>query len=228
MRILIVEDDPLLADAITRLMRSRHHLADQVSRASEAEAALEQESFDLMILDIGLPGIDGFELLRRLRAKDIHVPVLVLTARDAVEDRVTGLELGADDYLVKPFANQELLARVLALSRRSRNMTIGDKRSHGPLELDLGAHRASLRGIELDTPQREWDLLLLLVENEGRILGKERIVSALCTWEKELSPNAVEVYISRLRSKLEHAGIRIRTVRGLGYMLENWFDDSTT
>jgi len=226
MHILIVEDDPLLADAITQLLRSRHHLVDAVTRAETAEDAIEQESFDLMILDIGLPGIDGFELLRRLRAKNRQVPVLVLTARDAVEDRVTGLELGADDYLVKPFANEELLARLLALSRRSRNLTMGHKYRYGSLELDLGARRASLRGVVVDTPQREWDLLRLLVENEGRILSKERIVAELCTVEKELSANAIEVYISRLRPKLDPAGIHIRTVRGFGYMLEPWLDDA--
>jgi len=228
MHILIVEDDPLLADAITQLLRSRHHLVDAVTRAETAEDAIEQESFDLMILDIGLPGIDGFELLRRLRAKNRQVPVLVLTARDAVEDRVTGLELGADDYLVKPFANEELLARLLALSRRSRNLIMGHKYRYGSLELDLGARRASLRGVVVDTPQREWDLLRLLVENEGRILSKERIVAELCTVEKELSANAIEVYISRLRPKLDPAGIHIRTVRGFGYMLEPWLDDAAS
>ncbi|MCK9380955.1 MAG: response regulator transcription factor [Sulfuritalea sp.] len=225
MRILIVEDDPLLADALTQLLRSRHHAADTVTTAEMAEDAVDHENFDLMILDIGLPGMDGFELLRRLRAKNRHVPVLVLTARDAVEDRVAGLELGADDYLVKPFANEELLARLLALSRRSRNLTMGHKYSYGPLELNLEARSASLRGVVVDTPQREWDLLRLMVENEGRILGKERIVAELCAVEKELSANAIEVYVSRLRQKLEPAGIRIRTVRGFGYMLEPWLDD---
>ena len=224
MHILIVEDDPLLADAITQLLRSRHHLADIVRRAEQAETMIEQESFDLMILDIGLPGMDGFELLRRLRARNRHVPVLVLTARDAVEDRVTGLELGADDYLVKPFANEELLARLLALSRRSRNMSLGGKYSHGPLELDFGRRRAFLRGVAVETPQREWDLLRLLLENEGRILARDRIVSELCALDRDLSPNAIEVYVSRLRTKLEPAGIRIRTVRGFGYMLEPWLD----
>lgn len=226
MRILIVEDDPLLADAITQLLRSRNHVADAVGSAETAETVIDQESFDLMILDIGLPGIDGFELLRRLRAKNRHVPVLVLTARDAVEDRVTGLELGADDYLVKPFANEELLARLLALSRRSRNMTMDHKHRYGPLALNLEARRASIRGVVVDTPQREWDLLRLMVENEGRILSKERIVAELCAVDQEISANAIEVYVSRLRQKLDPAGVHIRTVRGFGYMLEPWLDES--
>ena len=144
----------------------------------------------------------------------------MLTARDALNERVRGLNLGADDYLTKPFAAVELLARVQALVRRSRGQS-AQRREHGPLTLDEEAHRAWLDGQPLDLPRREWAILQFLLDNPDRVLSKERIVAAICSWDSDMSENAVEVYVSRLRTKLEPAGIRIRTVRGLGYMLED-------
>lgn len=223
MRLLIVEDDPLLADGLTQTLRRQGYLPDCVSTAEQAEAAVSQESFRLVILDVGLPGMDGFELLRRWRAAGQSVPVLVLTARDALSDRVFGLNLGADDYLTKPFATEELLARVAAIVRRSRSLA-AMCRTHGPLALDLSARRATLFGQVIDLPLREWAILEVLMDNVGRVMSKDQIVGGVCTWEDELSPNAVEVYVSRLRTKLESAGISIRTVRGFGYMLEAFRD----
>ncbi len=220
MRTLIVEDDPLLADGLAQLLRGAGFNADFVGSAEQAEAALAAESFDLMVLDIGLPGMDGLELLTRLRARHNPIHVLMLTARDALNERVRGLNLGADDYLTKPFAAVELLARINALVRRSRGQA-GQRREFGPLTLDEEARRAWLAGQPVELPQREWAILQFLIDNPERVLSKERIVAAICSWDRDMSVNAVEVYISRLRTKLEPGGIRIRTVRGLGYMLEN-------
>ena len=223
MRILIVEDDPVLADGLTQALRCRGHNADCVGSGERAEAALAAENFELVVLDIGLPGIDGFELLRRWRARGQSIPVLVLTARDALNERVFGLNLGADDYLTKPFAIEELSARIAALGRRGQ-ASVGPRREHGPLVLDEGARRAFIRGEPVELPLREWAVLAFLIKNVERVVSKEQIVSAVCSWDETMSPNAVEVYVSRLRAKLESAGIRIRTVRGFGYMLEEWKD----
>jgi DNA-binding response OmpR family regulator len=145
--------------------------------------------------------------------------VLVLTARDALNEKVRGLNLGADDYLTKPFSSEELLARVSALARRMRSH-LGRQRTHGPLTLDEEAHRAWIDGKPLDLPLREWTILIFLLDNVERVVSKERIARALCNWEQDMSGKAIEVYVSRLRSKLEMCGIFIRTVRGIGYMLE--------
>jgi two-component system OmpR family response regulator len=195
------------------------------ARGEEAVAAALHEKFDLVILDIGLPQMDGFEVLRRLRSsasdKTGPTPVLVLTARDAVEDRVRGLDLGADDYMVKPFAMPELTARVRALLRRSQAHG-GPRITHGPLTLDTVARRAFLRNDPLELAAREWAVLEVLLAKVEKIVSKEAIIQAVAGWGDDLSPNAIEVYVSRLRSKLEPAGIKIRTVRGFGYMLEEY------
>jgi len=213
MRLLIVEDDAPLASGLQRILEAEGHAVDVTPRGEEAVLAASQEKFDLVILDIGLPQMDGFEVLRRLRAGGPGrgpMPVLVLTARDAVDDRVRGLDLGADDYMVKPFAMPELTARVRALLRRSQSHG-GPRIAHGPLQLDTVARRAFLKGEALELAAR--------VE---KIVSKEAIIQAVAGWGDDLSPNAIEVYVSRLRSKLEPAGIRIRTVRGFGYMLEEY------
>jgi two-component system OmpR family response regulator len=166
--------------------------------------------------------MDGFEVLRRLRSGGgAPTPVLVLTARDAVEDRVRGLDLGADDYMVKPFAAPELAARVRALLRRSQ-ANAGPRIAHGPLLLDTLARRAFLRDAPLELAAREWAVLEVLLGRVEQIVSKEAIIQSVAGWGEELSPNAIEVYISRLRTKLEPAGVRIRTVRGFGYMLEEY------
>lgn len=225
MRLLIVEDDAPLASGLRRILEAEGHAVDVTSRGEQAVLAASQERFDLVILDIGLPQMDGFEVLRRLRAgspdRNGPMPVLVLTARDAVEDRVHGLDLGADDYMVKPFAMPELTARVRALLRRSQAHG-GPRIVHGPLALDTVARRAFLRNEPLELAAREWAVLEVLLGKVEKIVSKESIIQAVAGWGDDLSPNAIEVYVSRLRSKLEPAGIKIRTVRGFGYMLEEY------
>ena len=227
MRLLIVEDDAPLATGLSRILAAEGHAVDVTSRGEAAVAAASRERFDLVILDIGLPQMDGFEVLRRLRAaqeeKGAPVPVLVLTARDAIDDRVRGLDLGADDYMVKPFAMPELTARVRALLRRSQAHA-GPRMVHGPLTLDMVARRAFLKNEPLELAAREWAVLEVLLARVEKIVSKEAIIQAVAGWGDELSPNAIEVYVSRLRSKLEPAGVRIRTVRGFGYMLEEYKD----
>ncbi len=219
MRLLIVEDDALLADGLARSLRQSGYAVDWVDGAERALLATEHESFDLVILDIGLPGVDGFEMLKRLRRAERYVPVIVVTARDAVSDRVRGLDLGADDYLVKPFATEELEARVRALIRRGHTPT-APQLEFGPLTIDLVGRQARVHGQPLDLTAREWAIVELLLTQPGVALSKERIVQSLSSWDEKLSHNAVEVYVSRLRTKLEPAGVRIRTVRGFGYVLD--------
>jgi two-component system OmpR family response regulator len=174
-----------------------------------------------VLLDIGLPGIDGYEVLRRLRTAEDLTPVLVLTARDQIGDRVHGLDLGADDYLAKPFAMAELGARVRALLRRARAQA-SSCFTHGPLTLDRTARRAYLCGERLDLTAREWAVLEVLLQKAEKIVSKECIIHRVAEWDDHLSQNAIEVYVSRLRAKLDPAGICIRTVRGFGYMLEEF------
>lgn len=220
-RVLIVEDDAALASGIARILEGEGHAVDVLASGEQAVLGARLERFDIVILDIGLPGIDGFEVLRRLRAAGDRAPVLVLTARDALDDRIRGLDLGADDYMAKPFAMPELTARVRALVRRSQAQT-GPKIVHGPLVLDTLARRAQLNGEPLDLAAREWAVLEVLLARVEKIVSKESIIQAVANWGEELTPNAIEVYVSRLRAKLEPVGVRIRTVRGFGYMLEEF------
>jgi two-component system OmpR family response regulator len=224
MKLLIVEDDASLASGLRRILEAEGHTVAVSLGGEDAMAAASQERFDLVILDIGLPRMDGFEVLRRLRTAEKPMPVLVLTARDAVEDRVHGLDLGADDYMVKPFAMPELTARVRALLRRSQSHG-GPRIVHGPLTVDTVARRAFLRGEPLELAAREWAVLEVLLAKTEKIVSKESIIQAVAGLGEELSANAIEVYVSRLRSKLEPAGIKIRTVRGFGYMLEEFKGD---
>ncbi len=224
MRVLVVEDDPMLADGLTATLRREGYVTDFVASAEEAESALKVSDVDLIILDIGLPGMDGFSWLRRLRSRGGEQAVLVLTARDALADRVHGLKLGADDYLSKPFAPEELSARVSALARRGRAIR-SRVIEHGPLTIDLARKRAIISGKPIDLPQREHAILEYLFSNIDAIVGKDKIAGAVASWDEHISSNAIEVHISRLRAKLEPAGIRIRTVRGLGYIVEPWSDE---
>jgi two-component system OmpR family response regulator len=221
MDVLLVEDDVSLSDGITRILLGAGHAVEARASGSDALEATRSRRFDLMLLDIGLPGIDGYEVLRRLRGAQDATPVLVLTARDHVNERVHGLDLGADDYLAKPFAMAELGARVRALLRRVQ-MRSSPRMTHGPLSLDKAARRAYLAGEPLDLTAREWAVLEVLLQKVEKIVSKDNIVHWVSGWDGDLSPNAVEVYVSRLRAKLEPAGIRIRTVRGFGYMLEEF------
>ena len=221
MHVLLVEDDVSLSDGIARILLGAGHAVEARATGSDALEATRSRRFDLMLLDIGLPGIDGYEVLRRLRSEQAATPVLVLTARDHINERVYGLDLGADDYLAKPFAMAELGARVRALLRRAQ-MRSSPRITHGPLSMDKAARRAYLAGEQLDLAAREWAVLEVLLQKVEKIVSKDSIINWVAGWDGELSPNAVEVYVSRLRAKLEPAGIRIRTVRGFGYMLEEF------
>jgi two-component system OmpR family response regulator len=221
MRILIVEDDAALAQGVARLLEGEGFAVDVMDNGERALLAAGREKFDLAILDVGLPGLDGFEVLRRLRAAGRKLPVMVLTARDAVGDRVHGLDLGADDYMAKPFSTQELAARVRALIRRSQAQTEPNI-VHGPLVMDTVGKRVFLQGEPLELAGREWAVLEVLLSRVEKVVSKESIIHAVASWGEELSQNAIEVYVSRLRAKLEPAGVRIRTVRGFGYMLEEF------
>ena len=218
MRILVVEDDALLADGLTRVLKRSGHAVDQVRTGLQADNSLRITSYELVVLDVGLPGIDGFEVLRRLRARRSKANVLVLTARDGVEDRVHGLDLGADDYLTKPFSVTEFEARVRALSRRP-TLAAASIVIRG-LSVDVEAKRVKVNDVPVDLTVREWALLELFLARPGRVLSKEQIAQQLASYEDTLTVNAIEVYVSRLRSKVEASGVRIRTVRGFGYMWE--------
>ena len=218
MQVLLVEDDAVLSDGLTRVLQSHGMQVDVAADGLVADKLLLNPRFSVAVLDIGLPGIDGFEVVRRLRARGSQLPVLLLTARDAVEDRVRGLELGADDYLVKPFATAELVARIRALARRNAAPT--SILTVGQLTLDPDARRARIGTRALDLSVREWAVLEYLLQQLGRVVSKQQIIEAILPWGDDLTTNAVEVYVSRLRLKLQDAGIEIRTIRGFGYMLE--------
>ena len=219
MRILLVEDDTALADITTRALKAQGWQVDWSARGEPVTASLKQDPYDLLVLDIGLAGIDGFETLKRVRGQGSTLPVLMLTARDAIEDRVLGLEMGADDYLVKPFALAELIARVRVLTRRYQARQ-GAALAMGGLRMDLEARRAWIGEQSLELSAREWAVLEYLLGRVGHVVGKEQILQAISGWDDALSENAVEVYVSRLRPKIEPAGLRIRAVRGFGYLVE--------
>ncbi len=218
MRVLIVEDDPLVGDGIRRVLNGGGFAADLVASAEAAKSALDTEAFDLVIADIGLPRQDGLQFVRSLRSRGRIVPVLILTARDGLEDRVTALDLGADDYLTKPFQVPELLARCRALIRRA-NSVASARIGFGDLELDTARKSVTAGGRPLELSQREWAILECLILNAGHIVSKHKLVSAIADWTEDLTLNAVEVYVSRLRAKLGSAAV-ISTVRGMGYRID--------
>ncbi len=221
MRILLAEDDSVLVDGLSRSLRQSGYAIDCVKTGTEADCALAAQEFDLLILDLGLPRLSGLEVLRRLRSRNSRLPVLILTASDSVEQRVKGLDLGADDFMAKPFALSELEARVRALTRRGAGGGSAIMR-HGPLAFDQIGRTAFLNEQMVDLSARELGLLEILLQRTGRLVSKEQLVDHLCEWGEEVSNNAIEVYIHRLRKKIEAAGVRIATVRGLGYCLEKY------
>jgi DNA-binding response OmpR family regulator len=218
MRVLIVEDDPLVGDGVRRALSAGGFAVDLVASAEAAKSALGAEVFDLVIADIGLPRQDGLQFVRSLRKRGQRVPVLMLTARDALDDRVAALDLGADDYLTKPFQVPELLARCRALIRRS-NSIASSQIDFGDLELDTSHKSVTAAGRPLELSQREWAILECLVLNAGHIVSKSKLMSAISDWSDDLTLNAVEVYVSRLRAKLNGAAL-ISTVRGMGYRID--------
>jgi DNA-binding response OmpR family regulator len=219
MRVLVVEDDRVVGDAVQRALTLQGFAVDHVESAEHARTALHTDDFDLAIVDIGLPRDDGLTLVRELRRRGINLPVLMLTARDGLSDRVTALDLGADDYLTKPFQVAELLARCRALVRRA-NGAASTQLVFGPLQLDLAHREATCSGAPLDLTRREWLVLECLVLNAGRIVPKEKLMSAITSWSEDITQNAVEVYVSRLRGKIGEAAV-IRVIRGLGYRLDD-------
>src|SRR5258708_1198937 len=219
MRLLIVEDDAMLADGLARALRRSGHTADCVTSAEHAALALEHDAFDVMLLDLGLPGSDGFELLARLRRRGNTLPLIVITSRRALSGRRRGPHPGADDYLGKPFELEELEARVRALIRR-RATPVTPQLAFGRLTLDLVAREARVDGERIELTPREWAIMELFVTQPGVALAKERMGQAPSSRDHALSANAVEVYGSRLRAKFEPAELRIRTVRGYGYIPE--------
>lgn len=219
MRILLVEDDRVLADALSRALVQSAHAVDVVSTGEEADHALAPGTYDLAILDIGLPGLSGLDVLKRLRGRKSTMPVLMLTAFDTLADRVRGLDLGADDYLAKPFDLPELEARVRALLRRSTQST--PDLEHGQLRFDTVGRRVFHDKRPLELSPRELALLELLLMRAGRVVSKEHMVNHLYGWGEEVGDNAIEVNVYRLRKKLEPLGCEIRTVRGMGYLIDS-------
>jgi len=216
-RILLAEDDALLGDGICTGLKQEGYTVDWVKDGQTADSVLKTETFDLVILDIGLPRLSGLEVLKSMRSRGDTLPVLLLTARDALSDRVKGLDCGADDYLTKPFDLEELCARSRALVRRSTGRATPII-NHGDITLDPAAHTVVLGGENIVLPPREFMLLELLLENTGKAMSKERLEQSLYGWSKDIDSNTVEVHIHHLRKKL--GSNIIRTIRGIGYMID--------
>ena len=232
MRLLLVEDDVLVASGIKLGLSNAGYAVDWVGSAERALEVTQSDAFDIAVIDIGLPAMNGLELTQALRDRGHTMPVLILTARDALQDRVQGLDNGADDYMVKPFELPEMLARLRALLRRSQAATSAVLR-FGPLELDTALRQASIQvhadgsagesaliKQPLELGPREWTVMEYLMLQAPKPANKDKLLQALTGWDKEITPNAVEVYISRLRAKLEPHGIALRSIRGFGYRLE--------
>lgn len=219
MRLLLVEDDLPLAEALVSLLVTSGYAVDCVHDGESAKALVSSERFDLMILDLNLPQADGLDVLRNMRARSNPAAVMILTARGTAEERVTGLDLGADDYMAKPFDVREFEARVRSLLRRQaglRSATV----TLGAITLDLTTRQFTASGAALDIPPRERALLELLLTRSGKVVAKETIVQSLTSLDEMLSDNAIEQYISRLRRRLAPLGLNLRTIRGIGYLLE--------
>ena len=219
MRILLVEDHPQLGESVAQALKGAGWTVDMLQDGVAADLALASEDYALAILDVGLPRLDGFQVLARLRERGKTLPVLMLTARGEVRDRVHGLNLGADDYLAKPFELTELEARVKALLRRS---VLGGEQQQrcGELVYDLGARRFTLADQAMNLTSREQAVLEALIARPGRVMSKEQLAAQVFGLDQDASADAIEIYVHRLRKKLEGSSVRIVTFRGLGYLLE--------
>ena len=219
MRILLTEDDAALAEALQFSLKQAGYAVDWVNNGVAADEALKQNVFGLLILDLGLPKLDGFEVLRRLRLRDPALPVLILSGREQPAEKVTGLDLGADDYLVKPFSLNELQARVRALLRRGQG-SVAPQITYGELSFDTVSRSASVDGKLLALSAQETGVLEVLLARFGRVVSKEQLVEQLYSAGHEVTLNAIEVCVHRLRKKLERTGISVRTQYGRGYVLD--------
>lgn len=219
MRLLLAEDDQFLADGLYIVLRDNGYAIDVVSNGDDADAALTDGPYDLVILDLGLPQLDGLDVLKRMRARGQTLPVIILTARDGLQDRVNGLDLGANDYITKPFAVPELEARVRALLRKEQWANLSEV-SFGVLRFNTATREAAIENAILDLSAREVGVLEILLRRLGGIVSKEQLMDQLSSWDEEVTPNAVGINVHRLRKKLEPHGLTIRAIRGLGYRLE--------
>ncbi|TCV90313.1 response regulator [Sulfurirhabdus autotrophica] len=217
MRLLLVEDDTMLGDGVRAGLMQEGFTVDWVQDGASAQLAIQAETYSLIILDLGLPKLSGLDLLKQLRQSGNTIPVLILTARDTVADRVKGLDSGADDYLIKPFDLDELSARIRALLRRNTGRATPQV-IHGNIMLDPAAHSVTSSGIPIELSTREFAVLQALLENSGRVMSREQLEQQLYGWNDEVESNAVEVHIHHLRKKLGTE--LIRTVRGVGYMVD--------
>ena len=220
MRILLVEDNQALAEGLSTLLRGSGYAVDAVSDGASAEAVAAAEAYDLVILDLNLPEMDGLEVLRSMRARHNRAAVMILTARGTPEERVRGLDLGADDYMIKPFDIPEFEARIRVLLRRQAGLRTSVIQ-HGGVTLDLTSRTFSSDGVPLDIPAREVALLELLFLRAGKVVSKDAIVQSLTGYDEDLSANAIEQYVSRLRRRLSLHGLTVKTARGIGYYLES-------
>jgi len=218
-RILITEDDDALAQALQFSLGKAGYAVDRVSNGAAADEALKADVFSLVILDLGLPKLDGFEVLKRLRRRNAAMPVLILSGREKPEEKVMGLDLGADDYLVKPFSLDELQARVRALLRRGQN-AVAPVVSYGALSFDTVGRTASLDGRALPLSSHETGVLEVLLHRFGRVVSKEQLLEQLYSYDKDVSHNTIEVYVHRLRKKITGTGVSVRTLYGRGYMID--------
>lgn len=218
MKILLIEDDDLVADSLARALRGSGYVVDCVGDGTHAETAVKTEPYDAVILDLGLPEMDGLEFLRRIRAKKIGVPVLILTARDSYEERIEGLDCGANDYVTKPFHLGELEARVRALLR----LSVSNATAVNVGELTFDTVRRVLRkGEELiELSPREYAVLEILIHNIGSLVTKQKMASLLSDWDASVTFNAIDIIVHRLRKKLEPYGLKLQTIRGLGFLVE--------
>lgn len=219
MRVLIAEDDAAIASGVAAALRRSGHAVDLLDDGARADLALHEGHYDLLVLDLGLPRLDGAQVLQRLRGRGGEIPVLVITAREGLRERVRVLDLGADDYLVKPFALDEFQARVRALLRRAMSKGTPELRL-GRLRLDLPGRRAWIGEQELELTARELGVLGALASRSGRLTSRAQLVETLCGWDQELTDNGLDIAIHRLRRKLRGSGAGVRTIRGLGYLLE--------
>ncbi len=217
MRVLLVEDDEHLGDAVKTGLQQENYSVDWVKDGITADQALKTENFDSVVLDLGLPRLDGLQVLRNLRKRQQDTPVLILTARDSVDDRVKGLDSGADDYLNKPFKIDELYARLRAIQRRQFSRATPEIQ-YGEIIIDPVAHQVTYMEEVINLPRREFALLQKLIENQGRALSREQLNQSIYSWDEDVDSNALEVHIHNLRKKF--GSKLIRTIRGVGYMVE--------